>query len=51
VRITVPNGTGPYHVDVSTGDGGKHVSVATDPAAKPTITAHTGNGGVVIGYP
>jgi hypothetical protein len=51
VRLTLPNGSGPYRVDAKTGNGGEDVSVRSDPAASSTITAHTGNGGITIRYP
>lgn len=51
VRLTVPSGSGPYRVDARTGNGSKDISVRTDPSASSTITAHTGDGGVNIGYP
>jgi len=49
IALTVPQGGGPYRVSTHTGAGGVHVTVPIDPAAIATISAQTGNGGVVIG--
>jgi hypothetical protein len=49
IALTVPQGAGPYRVSTHTGAGGVHVTVPTDAAATATITAQTGNGGIVIG--
>jgi DUF4097 and DUF4098 domain-containing protein YvlB len=51
VHVTVPQGSGPYRVDASSGDGGRDVSVPTDPNAAASITVHTGDGGISVGYP
>lgn len=51
VHLTVPTGSGPYRADVSSGNGGRDVSVPTDPNAAASITVHTGNGGISVGYP
>ena len=51
VQLTVPSGSGPYRVDVSSGNGGHDVSVPTDPNATASIFAHTGDGGINVGYP
>ena len=51
VQLTVPSGSGPYRVDASSGNGGHHVSVPTDPNATASIFAHTGDGGINVGYP
>jgi Putative adhesin len=48
INLTVPTGSGPYRTSTNTGDGGVHVTVPTDPAATATITAQTGDGGIVI---
>jgi hypothetical protein len=49
INLLVPQAGGPYRISTHTGDGGVHVTVPTDPAATATITAQTGNGGIVIG--
>jgi hypothetical protein len=51
VHITVPKGSGPYQVDVSSGNGGRDISVPTDSNARSSITVHTGDGGISVGYP
>lgn len=51
IHLTVPTGSGPYRVDVSSGNGGRDVSVPTVASAAASITVHTGNGGVSVGYP
>lgn len=50
IDIGLPNGTGPYNVTASTGNGGKSITVPTDPNSANLITAHTGDGGIAIGY-
>lgn len=49
IALTVPQGSGPYRTSTHTGDGSVHVTVPTDPTATATISAQTGNGGIVIG--
>lgn len=49
IRLTVPTGSGPYRVSTNTGDGRVQVTAPSDPAATATITAQTGDGGIVIG--
>ena len=49
IHLTVPTGSGPYRTSTNSGDGSVHVTVPTDVAATATITARTGNGGIVIG--
>lgn len=49
IDLLVPQGGAPYRTSTHTGDGSAHVTVPTDPAATATITAQTGNGGIVIG--
>ncbi len=51
INIVVPAGSGPYRVSTTTGNGGHHVDVPDDSNASSSISAHTGNGSIVIGYP
>ena len=48
IEVGVPSGTGPYRTSTHTGSGSVHVTVPTDPAATATISAQTGNGGIVV---
>jgi DUF4097 and DUF4098 domain-containing protein YvlB len=48
IHLSVPSASGPYRVSATTGDGATAVKVPTDQSAASAITAHTGNGGIVI---
>jgi len=51
IRLTLPQGSGPYRTSTHSGDGSVHVTSVVDSTAAASITATTGTGGISIGYP
>jgi hypothetical protein len=50
IHLLLPAGSGPYRISATTGDGGSHVTVPSDSSAKASISAHSGDGSISIGY-
>jgi hypothetical protein len=50
IHLSVPVGSGPYRISTTTGDGGSHVTVPNDSEAAASLSAHTGDGDITIGY-
>ncbi len=51
IRLTVPAGSGPYHVQQHTSDGRSSIGVKTDPAATRTLVLRTSSGGDIVVQP